>query len=278
MSKFSIVIRALNEEKYLPKLLTSLTKQSSRDYEVVVVDGSSSDNTAALARSFGEHLPKLQVCVSAKAGVSLQRNLGARASAGEWLAFVDADSILLPYFVERLESFIAERNPKLFTAWFRPDSEVPGDALFALLTNLYVEGSFILQRPIAPGPLTVVRRDVFELVGGYDEAISFGEDYDLTRRIAAHGITPQILRETLTVLSLRRMRKQGKFRFVRFYAKASLRVLLTKTHPEHAPSYITGGQFYWTEAAAETINHSLPNPSSKLNKDKHGGKHEMLIS
>jgi glycosyltransferase involved in cell wall biosynthesis len=247
MSKFSIVIPALNEEKYLPNLLTSLTKQSSSDFEVVVVDGSSKDNTAALARSFGARLPKLQVCVSAKAGTSLQRNLGARASDGEWLAFVDADSILLPYFIERLDCFIAERNPKLFTAWFRPDSEMPGDAVFALLTNLYVEGSIILHRPIAPGPLTVVRRDVFELVDGYNQAVTFGEDYDLTRRIAARGVAPQILRETLSVLSLRRMRKEGKFRSIRFYAQASLRVLLTRRHPDNAPSYITGGQFYETD-------------------------------
>ena len=247
MSKFSIVIPALNEERYLPNLLNSLTKQTRTDYEVVVVDGSSNDNTAALARSFGGSLPKLQVCVSPKARLPLQRNLGARASAGEWLAFVDADSILLPYFIERLDCFIAERNPKLFTAWFRPDSEAPGDALFTLLTNLYVEGSIIFHRPIAPGPLTVVRRDVFELVGGYNEALTFGEDYDLTRRIAARGIAPQILRETLSVLSPRRVRKEGTFRFMRFYAKASLRVLLTRRNPDKAPSYMMGGQHYETD-------------------------------
>jgi glycosyltransferase involved in cell wall biosynthesis len=243
MSKFSIVIPALNEEKYLPNLLASLTKQSRRDYEVVVVDGSSTDNTAALARSFGDSLPKLQVCVSAKASLPLQRNLGARASDGEWLAFVDADSILLPYFIERLDCFIAERHPKLFTAWFRPDSETPGDALFTLLANLYVEGSIIFHRPIAPGPLTVVGRDVFELVGGYNEALTFGEDYDFTRRIGARGITPQILRETLSVLSLRRVRKEGLFRFMLWYARASLRVLLTK-NLDKAPAYVMGGQYY----------------------------------
>ena len=119
--------------------------------------------------------------------------------------------------------------------------------MFTLMTNLFVEGSIVFRRPIAPGPLTVVRREVFELVGGYDEALTFGEDYDFTRRIAAQGIAPQILRETLSVLSLRRVRKEGRFRFVRFYAKASLRVLLTRKNIGKAPSYVMGGQFYEAE-------------------------------
>jgi glycosyltransferase involved in cell wall biosynthesis len=247
MSKLSIIIPTLNEEKFLPILLASLTKQTKKDFEVVVVDGSSKDKTVELAHSFGSQLSGFQVCVSEKASLPLQRNLGARATKGEWLVFVDADSLLLPYFIERLECFIEEHDPQLFTTWCRPDSEVSGDALFTLLTNLFVESSIVFHRPIAPGPLAAVRREVFELVGGYNEALTFGEDYDLTRRIAAQGIALQILRETLYVLSLRRVRKEGKLRFIRLYAKASLLVLLTRRNLDNVPSYIMGGHFYETD-------------------------------
>lgn len=257
MGKLSIVIPALNEEKFLPNLLTSLTKQTRMDFEVVVVDGSSKDNTVAVARSFGPKLPKLQVCVSEKASLPLQRNMGARATTGEWLVFIDADSTLLPYSIERLECFIEERTPKLFTAWFRPDSEVSGDALFTLIMNLYVESSIVFHRPIAPGPLTMVRREVFDLVGGYNEDLTFGEDYDFTRKIVARGIAPQILRETLYVLSLRRVRREGKLRFIWVYAKGSLRVLLTGRNLDKVPSYIMGGQLYKTDSKhLETIDNS----------------------
>jgi len=244
MTKLSLVIPALNEENFLPHLLTSLTKQTKQDFEVVVVDGSSQDRTVETARSFHAKLPKLQVIVGEKAGLPLQRNLGAKATTGEWLVFIDADSRLLPYFVERIEWFIEKQQPKLFTSWFRPDSEVSEDALFTLIANSFVEGSIYFRRPIAPGPLTAVRRDVFELVGGYDEALTFGEDYDLTRRIAERGFALQILRETLYELSLRRVRREGKLRFIRLYAKASLRVLLTKRNLRHVPSYIMGGHLY----------------------------------
>lgn len=244
MEQFSIVIPALNEEKFLPHLLISLTQQTKRNFEVIVVDGYSKDKTVEVAQSFSSKLPMLQVIVSDKASLPLQRNIGAGAASGEWLVFIDADSTVQPYFIERLEWFIKEQKPSLFTSWFRPDSEVSGDALFTLIANLFVEGSIYFHRSIAPGPLTVVRRDIFDLVDGYDESLTFGEDYDLTRRITARGIALQILRETLCVLSLRRIRKEGKLRFIRVYAKASLLVLLTKRNLQSVPSYVMGGHFY----------------------------------
>ena len=244
MTQLSIVIPALNEEKFLPNLLASLTVQTSRNFEVIVVDGSSTDRTVALARSFGSRLPQLKVVVSEKANLPLQRNLGARASAGGWLVFVDADSVLLPYFVERLECFIDEHSPELVTTWFRPDSEVSGDALFVLMANLWVESSIYLRRPIAPGPLTAVKREVFDRVGGYTETLTFGEDYDFTQKIVARGIPLQILRETLYVYSLRRVRRDGRLRFMWLHARGGLLVLLTKRNLKTVRSYVMGGQIY----------------------------------
>jgi glycosyltransferase involved in cell wall biosynthesis len=244
MHKLSLVIPALNEEKFLPNLLESLACQTRRDFEVVVVDGSSKDKTVATAGSFQSQLPGLKVIVSEKASLPLQRNLGAKATNGEWLVFIDADSIMLPYFVERVEWFIDTQKPALFTSWFRPDSEVSGDALFTLIANSFVEGSVYFQRPIAPGPLTIVRRDIFDQVGGYNEVLTFGEDYEFTQRVAQRGVALQILRETLYEYSLRRVRRDGKFRFMSLYARASLRVLFTRKNLEHVPSYIMGGQLY----------------------------------
>lgn len=252
MTKLSLVIPALNEEKFLPHLLTSLTKQTKQDFEVVVVDGSSKDHTIEAAKLFCSKLPMFKVIVSEKAGLPLQRNLGARATNGDWLVFIDADSVLLPYFIERLEWFIEEQKPMIFTSWFRPDSETSGDALFTLIANSFVESSIYFHRPIAPGPLTAVRRDLFELVNGYNEALTFGEDYDLTQRITGRGIALQILRETIYEYSLRRVRREGKLRFMSLYGIAALRVLLTKRNLERVPSYVMGGHLYETNRTEQS--------------------------
>lgn len=243
MNKLSIIIPALNEEKFLPHLLASLTQQTRKDFEVVVVDGASTDATVTVAQSFQSTLPKLKVIVTEKAGVSRQRNRGAQMTTGDWLVFVDADSILLPYFVERIQAFVEEQNPKFFTAWFRPESEVSSDAILTLATNSFVEGGIIFHRPFAPGGMTAIRRDIFDLAGRFNEALSFGEDYELTRRIGDMGIPLQVLRETLSIYSFRRLRREGKLRFISVYARTSLQVLLTKQPPRKV-RYVTGGQLY----------------------------------
>jgi len=250
MNKLSIIILALNEEKFLPSLLTSLTKQTNMDFEVVVVDGVSTDATVAVAQSFESKLPNLTVIVSEKAGVSRQRNRGAQITTGDWLVFIDADSILLPYFVERINAFIQEQNPKFFTAWFRPESEVSSDALLTLATNSFVEGGLIFHRAFAPGGMTAVRRDIFDLAGGFNETISFGEDYELTRRIGDMGIPLQVLRETLSIYSFRRLRREGKLRFIGVYARTSMQVLLTKQPPKKV-KYVTGGQLYEPQGSSK---------------------------
>ena len=137
MGKLSIIIPALNEEKFLPHLLDSLVSQTGKNFEVIVVDGSSKDKTVEMVKSYAKKLPSLQVIVSKKASLPFQRNMGAKAATGEWLIFVDADSILLPYFVERVNIFIETKLPKWFTTWCRPDSDKANDAIFTLLTNVF---------------------------------------------------------------------------------------------------------------------------------------------
>lgn len=242
--RFSVIIPALNEEKFLPKLLLSLTHQTYHDFEVIVVDGKSKDKTMAKAREFQKDLPLLTVVQSDRASLPYQRNFGAARAKGAWYVFIDADSVLHTNFFERLEQYINTHNPDLFTSWFRPDSEVSGDAMFTLIANMFVESSSLFRRPIAPGPLAVVKKDIFTAVGGYDNTLQFGEDYDFTKRVTEAGYQFSILRETLYVFSLRRVRKEGRLKFFHTYAKASLLVLLTKQNYKHMPGYIMGGHLY----------------------------------
>jgi len=241
---FSVVIPALNEELFLPKLLASLSQQTTKDFEVIVVDGSSKDNTVLRAKEYEQKLPKLTVIVSKKASLPLQRNLGARAAAGTWLAFIDADSILMPYFFARVVQYIGEKHPSLLTTWFQPDSGKTGDAMFTLLGNMTIEGSVMFHRPMAPGPLTMVLKSAYEAVGGYDEAHAYHEDVDFGLRLAQKGITLDILRETLFVWSLRRIRNEGAFRVVQQYIRSALPVLFFNKTMKYMPGYIMGGHLY----------------------------------
>lgn len=241
---FSVVIPTLNEEQFLPNLLESLTTQTCKDFDVTVVDGSSKDKTVVRATSFAKQLPNLRVLVSKKASLPLQRNMGARASKGKWLCFLDADGVLTPYFIERAKWFIKDHDARLMTTWFKPDSENPKDAVYTLFGNIVLEGSLIFKRPLPPGPLTVVRRDVYEKVGGYDETHAFHEDVDFGLRLAKIGVRLDVLRESLCVWSFRRFRKEGTFKVINQYILSVLPVLLFNTSFKRMPGYIMGGQLY----------------------------------
>jgi glycosyltransferase involved in cell wall biosynthesis len=241
---YSVIIPTLNEEKYLPNLLESLAAQTQKDFEVIVVDGVSKDNTVAVAQEFKRKLPCLSVLTADVPGVSRQRNVGARNSSGEWLVFVDADSVLLPTFIERISEYIRTEHPKIFTTWTRPDSKKPGDANIALLANMIYEMSIILHRPLAPGPLTIVLRSVFDAVGGYDETRVFNEDVDLSMRLHKKSFFFTVIPETLYTWSMRRLRKEGRLRLLQQYLMSGLPYLFFKYPVRFIPGYLTGGHIY----------------------------------
>ncbi len=244
---FSIIIPTLNEEKFLPLLLDSLIPQSNKNFEVIVVDGKSKDSTLEEAHRYSQRLPSLTVIEGDKRGVSVQRNKGASNAQGQWLIFLDADSIVFPYFIERIHVYITSHNPSLFTAWSAPDLDTETDALNSLFVNIYFEGSILVHRPISPGAMTVIKKDIFHKIGGFNEAITFGEDFDLTRKAVRQGFKFTILRETLYIYSLRRVRREGKLKFLQTYVKATIFALINKNGLQSMPGYTMGGQLYSTK-------------------------------
>jgi glycosyltransferase involved in cell wall biosynthesis len=211
---------------------------------VIVVDGASKDDTVAAAQPFKRNLPKLTILSVEHPNISKQRNAGARIAKGSWFLFIDADSILLPYAVERVDSFIRAKNPGLFTSWFRSDTESPSDALVTLLFNMYIEAALLLHRPVTQGTFMVVERSAFRSVQGFDEQYLFGEDYDLTKRLIKKDTKLHILREVLYVYSFRRLRYQKTLKVLQSYARSVFSVLLTNKTPRSLPGYIMGGAPY----------------------------------
>lgn len=241
---YSVIIPALNEEKFLPVLLESLCTQTFRDFEVIVVDGGSEDRTVAVAKRYQKRLPKLTVLVCTPRGLARQRNFGAAHASGNWFIFSDADNVMLPYAMGRIADYAATTKTNFFTTWFRSDSEVTGDAILALFSNMVIEGSVSVKKPFSPGPLTVIRKDTFDTVGGYTENIVWGEDYEFSKRVHEHGINLTLLRETCYVWSMRRFRREGNLSVLRKFALATLYNLISNKAFTRMPGYEMGGHLY----------------------------------
>lgn len=199
----SIIIPALNEEKYLPLLLKHIEEQEfDEDYEVIVADADSKDRTVEIAKGFG--------CNITKGGLPAKgRNKGAKIAKGDIFLFMDADNFYLPenFLTDLLNEF---RKRDLAVASFAvcPDGNW-FDRLAYKIYNFWVKST---QRFFAFATNAVlVKREVFEKIKGFDEEIKIGEDHDLAKRAAKIGRFGFI--ETEPVLtSTRRFKRDGRFR------------------------------------------------------------------
>src|SRR5437667_4047530 len=101
VSDITVIIPCLNEERYLPLVLTDLSHQKVAPAHIIIVDSKSADGTVAVAKSWSKRLP-ISVVTSPKRSPAYARNSGAAAAKTDYLLFVDADMRLPKDFVEQI--------------------------------------------------------------------------------------------------------------------------------------------------------------------------------
>ena len=107
--KVSIIIPVFNNEKFLTRCLDSIIAQSYDDWECILVDDGSSDNSGMICEDYAKKDNRLRVIHQKNAGVSIARNVGLDASYGEWICFVDSDDWIDNNLISELLS-CAEKN------------------------------------------------------------------------------------------------------------------------------------------------------------------------
>jgi len=199
----SVIIPAYNEERYLPALLTSLGNQSYSPIEVIVVDNLSDDNTIKVAKEFGA---KVMVNPT-PANVNKSRNIGASAARGEYLAFIDADTI--PESNAILNSVTALQNGADLVYTNKCSTD---DHLISIAR--VIVGWLDPVNHTATGCYLMTNRDVFNSVSGFDESLnpmtSRQEDGKaLTARLVESGYNVVMLKGTYVGTSARRFHAEG---------------------------------------------------------------------
>jgi glycosyltransferase involved in cell wall biosynthesis len=240
---FSVVIPTLNEERYLPKLLRDLSRQTFRAYEVLVVDGGSSDKTRQVAQRF----KKVRVLTSPYANVGRQRNLGGRNAQGRYILFMDADTRLPTYFLEGIKYRLSTTKADAFTTWMsQKDVAGPNKAVVAFM-NFITQSSYFLENPSAFGAFIGCRRSVFEQSKGFDPEITFAEDTEFVKRLVSQGYRFRLFKDPRFKYSLRRFEKEGTLPMIRKYAKLDLEWLANGFPKQKQKDYpMIGGTYYQT--------------------------------
>jgi glycosyltransferase involved in cell wall biosynthesis len=216
--KFSIVIPTLNEEHYVGVLLTALCNQDFKDVEITVVDANSLDKTKEVVESFKDKLD-LMFVVSPQKGVSFQRNYGAKLSKYKDLIFFDADVEPEIKFLSKIANYIQKNPADFLTSWNIPISPRLVDRLIYWVHNqIFYEASKNIL-PSAVGTFMYVKKEVFQVVGGFDESFSFAEDSDLARRIFNKGYKYVLLKDPKIRVSVRRFELEGRASLIIKYLK-----------------------------------------------------------
>lgn len=107
---FSIVIPVYNVKDYIAECLSSVVVQTYREYEVILIDDGSTDESGEMCDQFAEHHPeiKTRVIYQKNAGLSAARNAGIKAAKGEYILFLDSDDLIVPDTLEYFVKILAE--------------------------------------------------------------------------------------------------------------------------------------------------------------------------
>ncbi|MDR0877420.1 MAG: glycosyltransferase [Treponema sp.] len=211
--KVSIVIPALNEEKMLPKLLDSIAAQDFDDYEVIVADAHSKDQTREVARQYG--------CRVVDGGLpAAGRNAGAAVAQGDFLFFLDADVILPPLFIRNVYNEMQDRYIDLATCEIRPLSDYQLDRIIHRMINLAILYNLWID-PKAFGFCIFCTRRLYQRINGFDETIYVAEDNDFVKRGSVHSQL-RYLNSAYILVSIRRFEKEGRFAYMKKGIKLNL--------------------------------------------------------
>jgi glycosyltransferase involved in cell wall biosynthesis len=204
----SVVIPAYNEGTYIDRLLEALAKQNFKDFEVIVSDAQSQDETPEVIDNFKGKLD-VKLILSPPKGPAAGRNRGAEAAKGEWLLFLDADDDFDdPSFIKTLLEETKRRSLQTASAKIKvKDGNFINKFGMSQLNYNYLKLLSHTKHPVAPGYCILTRRDLFESLNGFNEKIQFGEDYDYVTRASKQGFA--FIGDTYLYVDLRRADTEG---------------------------------------------------------------------
>lgn len=195
---FSIIIPLYNKALYIENAILSVLSQTFQAFELIIVDDGSKDNSSKIVvelitQQNKDVKEKIIFVKKENEGVSATRNFGICLTKWDYIAFLDADDWWAPDYLQSMKSLIEEY----------PDAGIYGSSYFKVKNNQYIPGvigvepgfndglinyfkvySKTLWMPLWTGA-TIIKKDIFDKLGGFNPRLKLGEDFDLWVRVAA---------------------------------------------------------------------------------------------
>ena len=196
MVKVSIIIPAYNGDRYIAEAIEGILTQTYSDYEIIVVDDGSTDNTRQIIQQYGD---RIQYLSQTNQGVAASRNLGLKASQGEYIAFLDQDDVFLPHKLAS-QATLLDQNPALGivnSGWQIVNEQ--GEVQAAVkpwqqIPNLNL-ADLIIWKPVFLGAM-LFRRSWLDRSSGFDTTLEQTPDVDLVLKLAMMGCPAAWVKQT----------------------------------------------------------------------------------
>ena len=212
--RIAVIIPAYNEESSIAMCLESLKKQTYTDYEIIVINAESTDKTAEISAKYANKV------ITAKTGSpGPARNLGAKNTQAEVVAFTDADTTVTENWLERIAKNF--EDPKVVGAGgvLRPlDARLLDKIMFKINSDWWYRLSGLFGFYQLGTPNCAYRRTAFLKAGGFDESLSMLEDTELSLRMRKYGKIV-IDKNMIVYNSARRFVQEGYIKVFLRYAK-----------------------------------------------------------
>lgn len=193
----SVIIPFYNAQDTLNRCLDGLAMKPTDNTEIILVDNNSTDRSFELCKNFQQSHPDLRVELIKEhtQGPSAARNAGAKIAKGDWLIFTDADCVPSPNWISDYSAHFRDDNIGAVAGAIWPSVSSDSNAvqksvsLFTLppITEEKVHNDYNINEGLYPTANIAVRKKIFELIGGFNGNLSYGEDHELCYKIYKAG-------------------------------------------------------------------------------------------
>lgn len=190
--RYSVIVPVFNRPDEVKELLESLSTQTFRDFEVILVEDGSSVPCAAVADAFRNQLD-IKYFTKENSGPGQTRNYGAERASGEYLIILDSDVMVPPGYFEAIETELSRERADAFGGpdrahpSFTPVQKAINYAMTSFFTTGGIRGGKVKMDKFYPRSFNLgISADAYKALGGFSN-MRFGEDIDLSIRIFAAG-------------------------------------------------------------------------------------------
>ena len=230
---FSIIIPVYNRPQEVRELLETLLKQTSKDFEVIIVEDGSSEKCDTIVREYSDRLP-VTYYEKENGGPAAARNYGAAKAKGEWLIFFDSDCLIPEHYIQNATNELHNQECQLFGGAdrshpsFTPLQKAIDYSMTSILTTGGIRGNKKSADKFYPRTFNMgIKKEVFRQIGGFSN-MRFGEDVDFSYKVKEGGYDSRLFHENWVY-----HKRRNTFRtfFKQVFNSGIARIHLTRRHP-----------------------------------------------